>query len=126
MSVTAKVRETVLTRDGLACVRCGCSIYLHGYSLHHRRPRGMGGSRRPDTDQPANLLTLCGSGTTGCHGWTEREREKARDAGFLLRQNQTPSGVPVQTIRGPLLLDNHGSYTTPGQLIPENVSEVPF
>lgn len=108
MSITPQVRETVLARDNLACARCGCSIYLHGYSIHHRRPRGMGGSKRPETDLPANLLTLCGSGTTGCHGWVERNRGDALSAGFLLRQNQDPEEVPVQTIRGRVLLTNDG------------------
>lgn len=39
--------------------------------LHHVVPRSLGGD-----DVAANLVALCGSGTTGCHGLVEhRDRE---------------------------------------------------
>lgn len=40
---------------------------------HHVLSRGQGGD-----DVPANILPLCGSGTTGCHGLLENEDEKTR------------------------------------------------
>lgn len=111
MSVTVITRRTVLERDGYACVRCGTYVGPFGdYSIHHRRPRGMGGSKRPDTNQPANLVTLCGSGVTGCHGWAESNRDEARALGLLLWQSQTPSAEPVRTHRGLLLLDDKGGW----------------
>lgn len=112
MSVTVITKQTVLQRDNWTCVRCGRYVGPFGdYSIHHRRPRAMGGTKRPETDLPANLITLCGSGTTGCHGQVESRREDARAAGLLLWQSQTPSAEPVLTHRGLLLLDDEGFFT---------------
>jgi hypothetical protein len=109
MSVSAKVRQIVLDRDEYRCVRCGEYIGPFGdYSIHHRRPRGMGGTKRPETDLPANLLTLCGSGTTGCHGLVESDRLLATARGFLVSQYADPELIPVHTFRGKALLSNDG------------------
>ena len=116
MSVSKRTRLLVLTRDGWLCQVCGRNLaaaYLRGdYSLQHRRNRGMGGSKRPDTNAPANLLTTCGSATSpdGCHHRIEANPVWAADRGYRIRQNQTPSQVPVLTIHGWVLLDNHGGY----------------
>lgn len=53
------------------CVVCG----LHGGTCHHVLPR----SERGD-DVDANGVTLCGSGTTGCHGLVEARDPAARAA----------------------------------------------
>lgn len=80
-----------------------------GASVHHRTPRGMGGSKNPALSQPANLLLLCGSGVTGCHGWTESNRTKATDRGLLVRRRHDPAEVPFADIYGQQwLLDNQG------------------
>lgn len=42
-------------------------------SLHHVYPRGQGGD-----DVIVNLVPLCGSGTTGCHGLVEARDPQAR------------------------------------------------
>lgn len=100
------VRDTVYLRALFACERCGERD--SDFSVHHRRPRGMGGSRDPLTDSAANLLLLCGSGTTGCHGWVEANRAAARDLGLLVRQGEDPATVPVQLLRGLVLLTSDG------------------
>ena len=65
----------------------------------------MGGSRVPETNDPANLLTLCGSGTTMCHGWVESHPEWSRRHGWSLSfYGPTPAQVPVWTWRGWVLL----------------------
>lgn len=110
MSVSRKVRQDVLERDQHRCCRCGEYVAFGAYSIHHRRPKGMGGSRRLDTNLPANLITLCGSGVTGCHGWVESNREDCYPLGLLLHQPQTPSVEPVLTHRGWLLLDNEACF----------------
>ena len=116
MSVTKKTRLLVPTRDEWSCQVCGTNLaaaYLRGdYSLQHRRNRGMGGSKRPDTNGPANLLTTCGSATSpdGCHHRIEANPQWAAECGLRIRQNQTPSEVPVHTIHGWVLLDDHGGY----------------
>lgn len=98
----------VRDRDGNACARCGRP---DGLTTHHRRARGMGGSQWPGINLPANLLTLCGSGTTGCHGWVESHREAATTAGLLVSKYADPADVPVWTWRGWMRLDNTGAAT---------------
>lgn len=70
----------------------------------------MGGSKDPVTNSAANLLRLCGSGTTGCHGYIEANRSEALRLGHLVRQGQNPADVPVLLLQhGWCLLDNAGA-----------------
>lgn len=106
------VVEAVLERDHHRCVVCACALCGQrgvGWSIHHRRPRRMGGDPRPETNLPANLVAVCGSGTDGCHGWLESRRTEASDMGLLLHANDDPSEHPVaHAVLGPVLLDNEG------------------
>lgn len=89
----------VLDRDAKRCARCGCHVRGlrgHGWSVHHRQPAGMGGSKLASAHGTANLLLLCGSGTTGCHGWVESHRLASEAAGWLVRRPTSPRDVPVQ------------------------------
>lgn len=95
----------VRARDKGTCARCGSDRDL---TTHHRRNRGMGGSRWPGINLPANLLTLCGSGTTGCHGWVTDHPAEARDLGLAVSLHTDPQVIPVHTWRGWLMLDNDG------------------
>lgn len=57
----------------------------------HRLSRAQGGLWAP-----SNGLHLCGSGTTGCHGWLTHEPVLAAAGGWqLLRDPRPPSEVPV-------------------------------
>lgn len=103
------VVDLVLARDGHGCVRCGKSSGVR--SVHHRRPRRAGGDRRPDTNSPANLITLCGSGVSGCHGWVEQHRAVAQLKGWLLSANDEPSAVVLDTWWGPVRIDHEGRWT---------------
>lgn len=89
----------IIDRDGASCVMCGSNVNLDArgadWSIHHRRPRGMGGSRSAEVSCPANGLVLCGSGTTGCHGRVEASRSWAMTHGFLVPQWRDPELVPV-------------------------------
>lgn len=111
--------NVVWARDLSRCFRC--AIMLHygqgGYSIHHRQPRGMGGSRDPAINDPANLLLLCGSGVTGCHGWVESNRPEATDLGLLVSRNSrySPIEVPVQRWGGQMVrLDADGGIEIVG------------
>lgn len=84
-TVPAEVRQLVLERDGYRCARCDRDLHGVPMSVHHRHPRGMGGTRDNRSSDPRNLVSLCGSGTTGCHGWIESHRDQARATGWLLR-----------------------------------------
>lgn len=104
MRNTDPPRLTVLrvrARDGDACVICGATREL---STQHRVARGMGGSLLPWINGPTNLITLCGSGTTGCHGWVEHHPTFSREAGWSVPRSLVPADVPVLFPEGWVLL----------------------
>jgi hypothetical protein len=73
----------------------------------------MGGTSRPESNGPANLLLLCGSGTTGCHGRIESNRSEAYEKGWLVGQVNDPREVPVWiSLFGstPVLFDDNGGH----------------
>jgi hypothetical protein len=91
------VRELVWERDEGRCVVCGEGVYGKPHSIHHRRNRGSGGSSDPRRNAPSNLVLVCGTGTTGCHGWIGASPEEARDAGWVVSLNsiEDPAKVPM-------------------------------
>lgn len=62
----------------------------------------MGGTKRVDVNAPQNLLLLCGSGVTGCHGWAESHRRDAIKAGIILYDRDDPLEHPFE--------DKHGNW----------------
>jgi hypothetical protein len=103
--------NAVKTRSQGRCERCGASESLR-WSLHHRKPRGMGGSRDPLINSPANILLLCGSGTEGCHGWVESHREDSYESGLLVHRIDDPEETPVTLRYGTVYLDAVGGVQT--------------
>jgi len=103
------VRSIVIDRASWTCEWCGGAPPTLGMSVHHRQPRGMGGSRKVHVNAPANLLLLCGSGTTGCHGWVESNRRTAVTWGLLVPRPGLPAVTPVFYRRERwVLLDDDG------------------
>lgn len=84
-----RVRDQIMARANGACERCG--ITAQAYQLHHRRPRGMGGSSADDTNQASNGLCVC----VTCHSEIEANREESLRFGWLVRQGQAPDAVKV-------------------------------
>jgi len=84
------------------------------WSVHHRAPRSMGGSKRAWINSAANLVLLTGSGVTGSHGWVESHRKEAAELGFLVSANGnlTASEVPIRhAIHGFVYLCEDGTTT---------------
>lgn len=103
--VSVRVRTACVERDEGKCLRCVGG--RPASQLHHRRPRGMGSSSRPETNESANLVSLC----SPCHTEVESERAQSLLDGWLLTQGQSPSATPLNTPRGTFLLDNIGGMT---------------
>lgn len=101
------VRAAFFEREQERCFRCRRPLRFEdrgmGWSAHHRKPRGQGGTSNPSIANIANCLILCGSGTTGCHGWVESRRAISEDVGYLIRGDvriTTPTGTRVQRADG--------------------------
>ena len=96
-----RTASVIFDRDHGRCFRCGEFVWSGergaSWSLHHRRPRGAGGSSVDWVNLPSNGVILCGTGTTGDHGWAESHREDARALGFLVALNGIlrPSEVAI-------------------------------
>lgn len=90
-AVPAGVARKVDARDEYACVRCGAALTSIAGSRHHRQRRRDGGHTAP------NLILLCGSGTTGCHGWAHANPKAACAAGYIVPATgrATPDVIPV-------------------------------
>lgn len=79
-------RRVVNARSGGRCEICGQA----GDGLHHRLKRSRGGPWAV-----WNLLRLCGSGTTGCHGAIEAEPTVATMLGLTLSGHVVDSRTPA-------------------------------
>jgi hypothetical protein len=68
----------------------------------------MGGTSRPDTNLPPNLVLLC----PACHDWIERPgRAEARATGWLVTAEKDPATIPLVVAgRGLVFLTVHGTY----------------
>jgi hypothetical protein len=95
-----KTRRMVLDRSGGWCEVCGDPLHngdrwIAAHSIHHRQPRGMGGTSDPAANAVMNLMLVCGTGTTGCHGRIESHRTVSIDNGWLVPRPTDPATAPV-------------------------------
>lgn len=95
-------KRIALQRQGWHCLRCGTNIHdpslWPGRSGHHRQLR-----RRADPavrDLPCNIVELCGSGTTGCHGWAHAHPAEAERFGYIIPSWRDPLSVPIRDWNG--------------------------
>lgn len=114
---TPAQRALVAERAAWCCEVCGHRLHdgtgwTAAHSFHHRQARGAGGSSRPETNSPTNILLLCGTGVTGCHGFIESHRALAEADGWLVRHGIDPATVHVTVDRHgePVLLTPDGEY----------------
>lgn len=95
-------KRVALQRQGWHCMRCGRNLHdptvWPGRSGHHRQLR-----RRADPtmrDLPCNIVELCGSGTTGCHGWTHAHPAEAERVGYIIPSWRDPLNAPIRDWNG--------------------------
>lgn len=98
-----EVRAMIFERADGRCEICAESFSDMQY--HHRRPRGMGGTRRADTNTASAGLYLCGED----HRIVEAYRVQAFDRGWLVRQSESPSEIPVERRGVSVVLRDDGS-----------------
>lgn len=82
------VRDMIVRRSQGVCERCGAAPAVQ---IHHRRPRGMGGSSAADTNVASNGLAVC----VACHREIEANRADSLKYGWLIRQGQNPAEIGV-------------------------------
>lgn len=85
-----KLRAFIEEREENRCARCGQHVARDEDSIHHRVPRGRGGE-----NSPFNLILLCGTGITGCHGWVEKNRRESYRLGYLVKTGEDPADIAV-------------------------------
>lgn len=102
------LRHAVYERAGGRCEVSGLALADpdRGWDLHHRRNKGMGGTLRPDTDTPVNVLAVLpevhnSAGMNSERGWprglsVHGSREWAGPRGYLIPKHvDTPGRWPV-------------------------------
>lgn len=102
MTITAKVRAALRDRANDCCELCGL---VFANNAHHRKNRSQSGQ-----DTLSNLLLLCGSGTTGCHGYVTEHPAVSYEHGWSVRSTAEPAQVPVFYRSEWVRLDNLGDF----------------
>lgn len=85
--ILAASQAVVRRRDRGRCWVC----QQPAEQIHHRRPRGRGGSSDAAVNQPGNLLSLCAR----CHCEIESQRAAAVELGYLVQSRRVPSMTPI-------------------------------
>lgn len=120
---TPTVRAVVHRRAGWCCEVCGKQLHdgnawTESHAIHHRRPRGTGGTSDPASNQVPNLLLVCGTGnesTSTCHGLIESQRSMSIGNGWLVRQGDDPAAIAVLVAGGArVILTADGGYSLDG------------
>lgn len=101
MTISPKTRRQLRERADNYCEVCGLAFATNA---HHRKNRSQGGG-----DELSNLMFLCGSGVTGCHGQITEHPAESYINGWSVRQPRNPLHVPVMYRGGWVTLDNLGN-----------------
>jgi len=106
-----QLRETLWVRCDGFCEVSGRPLDFETFDAHHRRPKGMGGTYRPDTDTAANLLALDPEVHNGA-SWSVHQRPSwSRPRGYLLRNVVEEARLEPLLYRGRtwMILDEEGT-----------------
>lgn len=110
MKFSQKVRDLIHHRANGRCEICGMPCI--GGQIHHRRPRGMGGTTRQESGKASNGLYV----HLKCHSNIESQRNVALRNGWLVPQTGEPADIPVVLYYGTVVLSDDGSVNQVGQV----------
>lgn len=111
-----KARGLVYARSAIDGENRQCEVRIldvclgRGMNFQHRKNKSQGGLWLP-----SNGIDVCGSGTTGCHGWIHANPTAAVEKGWTVPSWADPAEVPVllHTLHYGhdwVLLDEDGCY----------------
>lgn len=109
MAITRATRSALHDRALHCCEVCGTP---NATNAHHRINQSQGGR-----DTLGNLMLVCGSGTTGCHGNITSNPLWARLRGYTVPSTFEPCDVPLRRwsrftgCHEVVLLDDRGGIT---------------
>lgn len=95
--------ELVTKRAGGDCECCGMGA---AEQIHHRKPRGMGGTRDPAINAASNLLFICAA----CHRDIESNRSSSMEFGHIVRNSGDSLSTAVYRRGVKSLLDDDGGW----------------
>lgn len=108
---TPKVRATVFARDGEMCLAQADGPCAGILTLQHRIGRGMGGSKLPGINRPANLIAMCAHHNELIEKDADFRAHCLR-RGWSIPRNWAPAivpaNIPVRYQDGPHLIDDMG------------------
>ena len=107
-----KVRKLVRERSGGVCEWPGCPLVATDY--HHRLNRKMGGrygARREQINSAAWIVHVCRQHHQDVTSAGGERLELARDTGWVLREHQMASEVPIRMDVDSYLIDDAGGRT---------------
>lgn len=108
MQFTEKTRRLIRERAQDRCELCGTPV--QDAQIHHRRPRGMGGTKNPESRSAANGMYV----HLRCHQRIELNRADALRKGWLILQSGDLS-QPIRLHHGWAVLHEDGSYDALGE-----------
>lgn len=92
LSPEYRKRAVCAWREQRRCARCGKQLDGIPASLHHRRLRSHPFA---GLHEVSNLIWLCGTGTTGCHGWVHAHPSLAEEHGYIVHAWEDPRKIPI-------------------------------
>jgi hypothetical protein len=114
-----EAEQAAKDRDGDTCQRCGRNLQGQPASKHHRKLKGRG-TPPEEFDRVENIVVLCGTGTTGCHGWAHAERTASHEAGWTCWTWEDPAVRPCLTLVGTMVM-----FLEDGTKVVDEIPEIP-
>ena len=99
---TEATRDLIKKRADHRCEICGTRMAFG--PIHHRQPRGMGGTRSSAAASASNGVYI----HTTCHNMVESDRARAYLMGWLVRMGQSPESTEIKLWDGWFVLTADG------------------